>query len=72
MNLKTDDLLFPKLNKKKMSYDTLHENIKNFCDNRSVRMRGINTFRNTFATLFIKNGDSNVYLLQKLLGHGDI
>lgn len=72
MDLKPDDLLFPKLNKKKMSYDTLHQNIKNFCDNRNVRMRGINTFRNTFATLFIKNGNNNVYLLQKLLGHGDV
>lgn len=72
MELRQDDLLFPKLNKKKMSYDTLHQNIKSFCDNRNVKMKGINTFRNTFATLFIKNGNNNIYLLQKLLGHADI
>jgi integrase/recombinase XerD len=35
-------------------------------------MRGINVYRNTFATLFIKNGNKNIYLLQKLLGHADI
>lgn len=72
LDLKLDDLLFPKLDKKKMKYDTLHQNIKSFCDHRKVRMKGINTFRNTFATLFIKNGNNNIYLLQKLLGHADI
>ncbi|MFL0198904.1 tyrosine-type recombinase/integrase, partial [Clostridium sp. WILCCON 0269] len=72
LDLKLDELLFPKLDKKKMSYNTLHRNINNYCKNRHVRMHGINSFRNTFATLFIKNGNNNIYLLQKLLGHADI
>ncbi|URZ18772.1 tyrosine-type recombinase/integrase [Clostridium felsineum] len=72
LDFKQDDFLFPKLNKKKMSYDTLHQNISIFCKHRNIQMRGINTFRNTFATLFIKNGNNNIYLLQKLLGHSDI
>lgn len=72
MDLRPNDVLLSKLNKKKMTYDTLHQKIKNFCDNRNVRMRGINTFRNTFSTLFIKNGYNIIYLLKKLLGHADI
>lgn len=72
LDIKAEDLLFPKLDGKKMSYDTLHQNISNYCSMRKVQMRGINTFRNTFATLFIKNGNNNIYLLQKLLGHADI
>lgn len=72
LDLRFDDLLFPKLDKKKMKYDTLHENINIFCKHRHVLMRGINTFRNTFATLFMKNGNNNIYLLQKLLGHANI
>lgn len=72
LDLEPDNLLFPKLDKKKMRYDTLHETINGFCKRRHVPMKGINTFRNTFATLFIKNGNNNIYLLQKLLGHADI
>jgi integrase/recombinase XerD len=72
LDLKDDDLLFPKLDKKKMSYDTLHQEIDNYCKHRYIKMRGINVYRNTFATLFIKNGNKNIYLLQKLLGHADI
>ena len=72
LDLKNDDILFPKLNKEKMKYNTLHNQICIYCKHRHVPMRGINTFRNTFATLFIKNGNNNIYLLQKLLGHSDI
>lgn len=72
LDIKNDNLLFPKLNGQKMSYDTLHQNISNFCKTRKVKMRGINAFRNTFATLFIKNGNNNIYLISKLLGHADI
>ena len=60
LDLEHDDLLFPKLDKKKMRYDTLHQTINNFCKHRYVPMKGINTFRNTFATLFIKNGNNNI------------
>lgn len=72
LDLKEDELLFPKLDKKKMKYDTLHNNIGLYCKHRKVQMKGINAFRNTYATLFIKNGNNNIYLLQKLLGHADI
>lgn len=72
LNFNPDELLFPKLDRKKMSYDSLHQNISDYCKHRHVQMKGINTFRNTFATLFIKNGNNNIYLLQKLLGHADI
>lgn len=72
LDLQEDDLLFPKLNKKKMGYDTLHQNISCYCKNRKIQMIGINAFRNTYATLFIKNGNNNIYVLSKLLGHSDI
>lgn len=71
LSLKKEDLLFSKLNGEKMSYDTLHQNIKNYFDNKNVKMRGINTFRNTFATLFIKAG-GDIYRLKILLGHSNI
>ena len=71
LGLNSDMLLFPKLNGEKMSYDTLHQNITNYFGHRNVRMRGINTFRNTFATMFIKNG-GDIYRLKVLLGHSNI
>lgn len=72
LGLEGDSILFSKLNGKKMPYDTLHQTILTYCQNRNVQMKGINTFRNTYATMFIKNGNNNIYLLQKLLGHSDI
>jgi integrase/recombinase XerD len=71
MGLEISDLIFPKLNKKKMEYDTLHQNLKNYFDNREVKMRGINVFRNTFATMFIKN-KGDIYRLKVILGHSNI
>jgi integrase/recombinase XerD len=71
MGLEITDILFPKLNKDKMQYDTLHQNMKNFFDNRNVNMRGINVFRNTFATMFIKN-KGDIYRLKVILGHSNI
>ncbi|OOO64290.1 integrase [Clostridium tepidum] len=71
MGLKQEDLLFPKLNGEKMSYDTCHQNLKNYFIHRKVSFRGVNTFRNTFATMFIKNrGD--IYRLKVILGHSNI
>lgn len=71
MNLKGEDILFPKLDGNKMSYDTLHENLVNYFKHCKVKMRGINTFRNTFATMFIKNG-GDIYRLKLLLSHSNI
>lgn len=71
MNLKDDDILFPKLNGTKMGYDTLHQNLVNYFKHCKVKMRGINTFRNTFATMFIKNG-GDIYRLKLLLNHSNI
>lgn len=71
MNLKEDDLLFPKLDGTKMSYDTLHQNLSNYFKHCKVKMKGINTFRNTFATMFIKNG-GDIYRLKSVLIHSNI
>ena len=71
MNLKGEDILFPKLNGTKMGYDTLHQNLVNYFKHCRVKMRGINTFRNTFATMFIKNG-GDIYRLKLLLNHSNI
>lgn len=71
MNLKGEDILFPKLDGNQMSYDTLHENLVNYFKHCKVKMRGINTFRNTFATMFIKNG-GDIYRLKLLLNHSNI
>jgi len=71
MSLSNGELLFPKLNKEKMCYDTLHQNITNYFKNRNVRMRGVNTFRNTFATFFIIN-HGDIYRLKVVLGHSNI
>ncbi|CAM2830822.1 site-specific integrase [Hathewaya histolytica] len=71
LGLSNNDLLFPKLNMQKMRYDTLHQNIKNFFDNRKVVFRGINVFRNTFATMFILN-KGDIYRLKVILGHSNI
>ena len=71
MGLKEDDYLFPKLNGTIMSYDTLHQNLANYFKHCKVKMRGVNTFRNTFAALFIKNG-GDIYRLKILLSHGNI
>ena len=71
LGLQEEDLLFPKLNGEKMIYDTLHQNISKYFEQRNVKMRGINTFRNTFATLFIKSG-GDIYRLKIILGHSNI
>lgn len=71
MNLSNEDLLFSKLNKEKMCYDTLHQNMSNYFKNRNVKMRGVNTFRNTFATFFIAN-HGDIYRLKVILGHSNI
>jgi len=71
MGLKEDDYLFPKLDGTQMSYDTLHQNLVNYFKHCKVKMRGVNTFRNTFATLFIKNG-GDIYRLKILLAHSNI
>jgi integrase/recombinase XerD len=71
MALKDEDILFPKLNGTKMSYDTLHQNLSNYFKHCKVKMRGINTFRNTFATMFIKNG-GDIYRLKSVLSHSNI
>jgi integrase/recombinase XerD len=71
LGLSKSDLLFPKLDGSKMNYDTLHQNLSNFFKNRKVKMRGVNVFRNTFATLFIKNS-GDIYRLKILLGHSNI
>lgn len=71
LNLRQEDILFPKLDGTKMSYDTLHQNLVNYFKHCKVKMRGVNTFRNTFATMFIKNG-GDIYRLKVLLGHSNI
>lgn len=71
INLKEDDILFSKLDGAKMNYDTLHQNLCNYFRHTKVKMRGVNTFRNTFATMFIKNG-GDIYRLKILLGHSNI
>jgi integrase/recombinase XerD len=69
--LKDNDVLFPKLDGTQMSYDTLHQNLVNYFKHCKVKMRGVNTFRNTFATMFIKNG-GDIYRLKLLLNHSNI
>lgn len=54
-----------------MSYDTLHQNLVNYFKHYKVKIRVVNIFRNTFATLFIKNG-GDIYRLKILLGHSNI
>lgn len=71
MGLKDDDFLFPKLDGTQMSYDTLHQNLVCYFKHCKVKMRGINTFRNTFATMFIKNG-GDIYRLKACLHHTKI
>ncbi|WP_434304732.1 tyrosine-type recombinase/integrase [Clostridium botulinum] len=71
MGLKQEDYLFPLLNGEKMKYDTCHQNLKNYFKHRNVKFHGVNTFRNTFATMALKNG-AGIYLVQKCLGHADI
>lgn len=71
IGLKEDDYLFPKLDGTLMSYDTLHQNLCNYFKHCKVKMRGVNTFRNTFATLFIKNG-GDIYRLKSCLHHTNI
>lgn len=71
MNLKGEDILFPKLNGTQMGYDTLHQNLVNYFKHCKVKMRGINTFRNTFSTMFIRNG-GDIYRLKLLLSHSNI
>ena len=71
LDLKSDDILFPKLDGSQMSYDTLHQNLTNYFKHCKVKMRGVNTFRNTFATMFIKNG-GDIYRLKILLNHSNI
>ncbi|OOM75453.1 tyrosine recombinase XerD [Clostridium puniceum] len=71
MGLKNNDLLFPKIDGTQMSYNTLHENLENYFKHCNVKMHGINTFRNTFATMFIKNG-GDIYKLKVLLNHSTI
>ena len=71
LDLKSDDILFPKLDGSQMSYDTLHQNLTNYFKHCKVKMRGVNTFRNTFATMFIKNS-GDIYRLKILLNHSNI
>lgn len=71
LGLKQDDILFPKLDGNKMSYDTLHQNLVNYFKHCKVKMHGVNTFRNTFATMFIKNG-GDIYRLKAQLAHTQI
>lgn len=71
LGLKEDDILFPKLNGTKMSYDTLHQNLVNYFKHCKVKMHGVNTFRNTFATMFIREG-GDIYRLKTQLAHSNI
>lgn len=71
MGLAKEDYLFSLLNGEKMSYDTCHENLSNYFKHKKVKFQGINTFRNTFSTLFIKNG-ADVYRLKSVLAHTNI
>nr|WP_246517472.1 site-specific integrase [Clostridium aciditolerans] len=71
IGLKKEEYLFSKLNGEKMSYDTCHQNLENYFKHRKVKFHGINTFRNTFSTMFIKNG-GDIYRLKTILGHSNI
>lgn len=71
MGLKNNDLLFSKVDGTQMLYDTLHQNLQNYFKRCNVKMHGVNTFRNTFATMFIKNG-GDIYRLKLLLNHSNI
>jgi len=71
MRFNQDDILFPKLDGTQMSYDTLHQNLVNYFKHCKVKMHGVNTFRNTFATMFISNG-GDIYRLKLLLNHSNI
>lgn len=71
IGLKKEDYLFPLLNGEKMNYDTCHQNLQNYFKHRGVKFHGVNTFRNTFATMALKNG-ADVYRIQKCLRHSDI
>lgn len=71
LQLKSDDFLFPKLNGEKMSYNTLHQNISTYFKHCKIKMKGVNTFRNTFSTMFIKNG-GDIYRLKAQLAHSRI
>ena len=71
LDLKDSDYLFPKIDKSKMKYDTLHQNLSNYFKHCNVKFHGINTFRNTFATMFIKNG-GDIYRLKSILCHANI
>ena len=63
---------FLKLDRSQMSYDTLHQNLKlTILSIVMIKMHGVNTFRNTFATMFIKNG-GDIYRLKLLLNHSTI
>lgn len=71
LQLKGNDILFPKLNGEKMSYNTLHQNISNYFKHCKIKMKGVNTFRNTFSTMFIRNG-GDIYRLKAQLAHSRI
>lgn len=71
MGLKKEDYLFPLLNSDKMSYDTCHQNLLTYFKHKGIKFHGINTFRNTFATMFIKNG-GDIYRSKVILGHSNI
>lgn len=71
MGIKHNDILFPKIDGTQMSYDTLHQNLAIYFKYCNVKMHGVNTFRNTFATMFIKNG-GDIYKLKVLLNHSTI
>lgn len=45
--------------------------LKNYFKHCNIKMHGVNTFRNTFATMFIKNG-GDIYRLKLLLNHSTI
>lgn len=71
LQLKDDDILFSKLNGEKMCYSTLYQNITSCFKYCKVKMRGVNTFRNTLSTLFIRNG-GDIYRLKAQLAHTQI
>jgi len=54
-----------------MSYDTCHQNLSNYFKHRKVKFKGINVFRNTFATMFIM-ADADIYRLKSILCHSNI
>lgn len=67
LQLKNEDILFPKLNGEKMSYNTLHQNISSYFKHCKIKMKGVNTF----SALFIKNG-GDIYRLKSQLAHSRI